>query len=145
MTPSTNLSQTQEYCGTRNWSDRLNQGLNVRYISLSIFSLDSSARACQQLKAPSNDLDLTLKHFEPLSGNQVEAAIYPTGTYPWRESPRKGATRLHLRVELCLWQQRYKALQLHIREHMCSIPSKLSELCQATWARLVSARLALLA
>ena len=39
---------------------------------------------------------------------------------------------LRVRVELCLWQQRSKALQLHIRVHMCSIPSQLSDLCQAT-------------
>ena len=48
---------------------------------------------------------------------------------------------LRVRVELCLWQQRSKALQLHILVHMCSIPSKLSDLCQATLARLGEAHL----
>lgn len=48
---------------------------------------------------------------------------------------------LRVRVELCLWQQRSKALQLHIRVHMCSISSKFSDLCQATRARLGEAHL----
>ena len=37
---------------------------------------------------------------------------------------------LRVRVELCLWQQRSKALQLHIRVHMCSISSKFSDLAK---------------